>query len=80
MNIQTRKLNFVQEFLQLSNEEIIDKLAAILKQERKKQFEKNIKPMSLDTFNKRIDKAEKEANEGKVTDAKILKKAIKLWD
>ena len=80
MNIQTRKLNFVQEFLQLSNEEIINKLATILKQERKKQFEKNIKPMSVDTFNKLIDRAEKDANEGKVTEAKALKKAIKSWD
>ena len=77
MNLQTRKINFVQEFLQLSNEEIIDKLEAILNQERKKYFEKNIKPMSLDKFNKLIDKAEKDASEGKVTEAKVLKKAIK---
>jgi soluble cytochrome b562 len=80
MNIQTRKLNFVQEFLQLSNEGIIDKLAAVLKQERKKQFEKSIKPMSLDGLNKLIDKAEKDAKEGRVTEAKALKKAIKAWD
>lgn len=79
MNIQTRKLNFVQEFLQLSNEEIIHKLEAMLKQERKKQFEKNIKPMSLATFNKLIDRAEKDAKEGKVTEVNDLKKAAKLW-
>ncbi len=80
MNLQTRKLNFVQEFLQLSNEEIIDKLETILKQERKKYFEKSIKPMSLEKFNSMMDKAEKDAREGKVTEAKVLKKAIKSWD
>lgn len=79
MNIQARKLNFVQEFLQLSNEEIVIKLEAILKQERKKQFEKTIKPMSVDKFNKLIDRAEKDAKEGKVTEVSYLKKAIKEW-
>ena len=37
MDLQTRKLNFVQEFLALSNEKIIDKLESVLKKEKKQE-------------------------------------------
>ena len=43
MDIQTRKLNFIQEVLAVSNEKIIDKLEALLRKERKK----NIKSPSV---------------------------------
>lgn len=36
MDIQTRKLLFIQEILALSNERIIDKLETILKKEKSK--------------------------------------------
>jgi hypothetical protein len=36
MDIQTRKLNFIQEILAVSNEKIIDKLESLLKKEKKK--------------------------------------------
>lgn len=37
MDLQTRKLNFVQEFLALSNEKIIGKLESVLKKEKKQE-------------------------------------------
>jgi len=36
MDIATKKLRFVQEFLQLNDEELIDKLNQFLKSERKR--------------------------------------------
>ena len=36
MDIQTRKLNFIQEILAITNEKVIAKLESILKKERKK--------------------------------------------
>ena len=36
MDIQTRKLNFIQEILAISNEKVISKLESLLKKEKKK--------------------------------------------
>lgn len=36
MDLQTRKLNFIQEVLAVGNEKIIDKLEALLRKEKKK--------------------------------------------
>lgn len=37
MDLQTRKLNFVQEFLAINNEEIIGKLERVLNKEKKQE-------------------------------------------
>lgn len=57
MNLETRKIEFVQEFLNLQNEEIISRLEKILRKE-KSTSEKNFEPMTIAEFNERIDKAE----------------------
>ena len=41
MDIQTRKLNFIQEILALSNEEIIVKLEGMLMREKRKESNKS---------------------------------------
>ena len=79
MDIQTRKLHFVQEFLRVKNEKLIDKLEKNLKSERKKQFEDSLKPMNIKDFNKMIDNAEKDSKNGKLTSAQDLKKDIDSW-
>ena len=79
MDIQTRKLHFVQEFLRVKNEKLIDKLEKIIKSERKKQFEDILKPMNIKDFNKMIDNAEKDSKNGKLTSAQDLKKDIDSW-
>ena len=54
MDIQARKIEFVQEFLQLQSEEIISHLERFLKLEK----EISIKPMTTNELNSRIDKSE----------------------
>ncbi len=53
MDIQTRKIKFVQAFLQLESEELISRLEELLKI-GKKEF----KPMSIEELNSRIDRSE----------------------
>ena len=72
-------IHFVQEFLRVKNEKLIDKLEKILKSERKKQFEDSLKPMNIKDFNKMIDNAEKDSKNGKLTSAQDLKKDIDSW-
>jgi hypothetical protein len=79
MDIQARKISIIQEFLRINSEELINKLDKFLHDEKKKIYEKDLKPMSLDNFNDMIDKAEDDAVNDRVVEAKILKKDIEKW-
>ena len=79
MDIQTRKINFVQEFLRLRNIKLIEKLEKILLEEKAKDYEANLKPMSKDKFNKMIDESVEDVKKGKVVDARELKETVKKW-
>lgn len=80
MDLQTRKLNFIQEFLRLKNEALIDKLERVLRSEKHKQFEENLSPMSLGEFNQIIDSAEMDSRNNNLTLAKDLKKEVDSWE
>lgn len=79
MDIQTRKINFVQEFLRLRNIKLIEKLEKILLEAKAKDFEANLKPLSIDNFNKMVDKSIEDATQGNVVDARELKESVKRW-
>ena len=79
MDIQTRKINFVQEFLRLRNMKLIEKLEKILLEDKAKDYEANLKPMSIDNFNKIIDKSLDDAKQGNVVNAGELKESVKKW-
>jgi hypothetical protein len=79
MDIQTRKINFVQEFLRLRNIKLIEKLEKILLEDKAKDYEANLKPMSVDNFNKMIDKSIDDAKQGNVVNARELKESVKKW-
>ena len=78
MDLQTRKLQFIQEFLRINSEEIINKLDKFMHDERKKIHEQELKPMSLDQFNELIDRSEDDFANGRVIEAKDLKDEIEL--
>jgi hypothetical protein len=79
MDIQTRKINFVQEFLRLRNIKLIEKLEKILLEDKAKDYEANLKPISIDNFNKMVDKSIEDATQGNVVDARELKESVKKW-
>ncbi|MGZ5283119.1 MAG: hypothetical protein ACXWDO_13135 [Bacteroidia bacterium] len=79
MDLQSRKITFVQEFLRLQNENVIAKLEKILRREKSLLFEESLKPMSLEDFNSHIDKAVEDAENGNVISASDLKAKIKKW-
>ena len=79
MDIQTRKINFVQEFLRLRNIKLIEKLEKVLLEDKAKDYEANLKPMSIDNFNKMIDKSIDDAKQGNVANARELKESVKKW-
>lgn len=58
MDLQTRKIKFVQEFLKLQSEQAISRLENLLKKEKKTEIEKPFKPMTEKELNERIDQSE----------------------
>ena len=74
MDLQTRKIEFIQEFLKLQSEEVISQFENLLK--KKSINEKsNVKPMSIKELNSRIDKSEADFKTGKFkTTSQLLAK------
>lgn len=58
MNLEARKIEFVQEFLKLQSEESISRLEVILEKEINASLDHVFEPMSQDELNKRIDQSE----------------------
>jgi len=79
MDIQARKLNFVQEFMRITDEELVARLENLLQSERKRSVEKELVPMTIDDFEKIIEKSESDYLNGRETDAKELLKLIDTW-
>jgi len=67
----------VQEFLRLKNEEIISGLESMLKKRKSEIYENELKPMSLENFNKEIDQALEDSENDRVIKASDLKSKFK---
>ena len=71
MDLQTRKIEFVQEFLKLQSEELVSQFENLLKN----KAQQNVKPMSVIELNARIDKSEDDFKNGKFkTSSELLSK------
>jgi hypothetical protein len=79
MNIQARKLILIEEFLRISDENLIAKLESFIKQEKKAAHDESLKPMSLEDFHEMIDQARQDSHAGKVISHQELKKKVKSW-
>ena len=58
MNLETRKIEFIQEFLKLKNEEVVSRFENLLEKERDLVIYPDHKPMTKEDLNKRIDQSE----------------------
>ena len=74
MDLQTRKLNFIQDFLKLESEKTIAQFEKLLRNTVVKDLE--MSPMMVTEFHKRIDQS---LGDGKVTDANDLLIEIEKW-
>ena len=80
MDLEARKISFVQEFLRLESEEIVIHLEKILHKQKVELIDQEMKSMSIDQFNKEIDQSLDDAENGRIRLAKDLKSKIKKWD
>lgn len=79
MNLETRKISFVQEFLRLQNEEIVSGLEKMLRNRKAELIENNLKPMSMQQFNDEIDQALNDSKNGQIIKATDLKTKVQKW-
>lgn len=79
MDLETRKISFIQEFLAIENEEIVIRLENFLKSEKKNNLDKAFRPMTADELNRRIDQSEQDSIKGNLTKSEDLLKEIKKW-
>ena len=74
MDLQTRKIAFVQEFLSIQSEEVISRLEKYLKKEKITMEEKAFQPMTIEELNRRIDQSEQDSINGRLIESKDLLK------
>lgn len=79
MDLEARKILFVQEFLRLQSEEVVSGLENLLRKKKTELLEENMNPMSLQQFNKEIDQALEDSEKGRLTKASDLKEKMKKW-
>ena len=80
MDLQTRKISFVQEFLSIESEEIISRLENFLKKEKKINTNKEFSPMTMEEFQNRINQSEQDSINGRLTEMNDFLAEIKKWD
>lgn len=79
MDLQTRKIQFIQRVLRIQNENILEKLEKLLHQEREKLIEKDLEPMSIEEFNSLVDAAEEDDKNGQLYNAVGILNDIDRW-
>lgn len=80
MDLQTRKLELIQEFLKIQSEDVISRLEKILKKENKNFYNNDFKPMTMEEFNSRIDKSMEDSVNGRLIESSGLKTKIDKWN
>ena len=80
MDIQSRKIAFVQEFLNVQNEDLLAYLEKILDEGKKLLLKDKIQPMTIEEFYKRIDQSMKDSKNGRLTEVNILMEEILKWN
>ncbi len=76
MNLETRKISFIQEFLCLQNEEIISALEQFLRLKQSELIKETVTPISIEQYNEEIDKAMKDSENKRMVKATELKTKI----
>jgi hypothetical protein len=78
MDLQTRKLEFVKEFLKLQSENAVADLEKALKKARQKK-DAEVKPFTIEQLQSRVEESLQDYKNGKVTAAEELIAEIEKW-
>ena len=79
LNLEHRKLNFIESFLRINDVEIIDKLEKVIQLDLKKDKQEDLKPMSLESFYEMIDESVEQHKKGEVYSSEEMDALIESW-
>ena len=74
MDIQTRKIEFIQEFLKVQSEELISRLESVLKNK-----DDDFKPFTIEELNARVDKSLDDSKNDRVIESTVLRSEMEEW-
>jgi len=75
MNIHLRKIQLAQDILSLDDEQILSVLEDLLKKKKAKKYEEDLKLLTIEELNERINHAEEDIRSGRYkTSEELLKK------
>jgi hypothetical protein len=77
MDLQTRKIAFIQDFLKLESEKVIVQFEKLL--QKQTITESTLEPMSDVDFQKRINQSVSDSAEGKLTSSEHFLEEIAEW-
>ena len=80
MDLQSRKISFVQEFLSIESEELISRFEKLLKNNKATEEEADFRPMTIAELNQRIDQSEQDSINGRLTEMNDFLAEIEKWD
>ncbi|NRT14164.1 hypothetical protein HNP99_000489 [Flavobacterium sp. 28A] len=80
MDLQSRKISFVQEFLSIESEELISRFENLLKNKNTAFKNTELNSMTISELNRRIDQSEEDSNKGKLTEMEDFLDAIEKWN
>lgn len=66
MDIQTRKMQFIEEYLRITDESLLEKLTLLLRKERQKQLKATLRPMSQEELVEKLERSENDIAAGRV--------------
>ncbi len=79
MDLKTKKINFIKDFIELENEDLVDKLDKVLHSDKFRKYEKELKPMPMKDFLTLIDQAKIDVDSNNITSVDDLEKEVKQW-
>lgn len=79
MDIQTKKLKLIEDFLSISDEKLLDKLDHLIKNEKHKGNSENFKPLSINEFHEMVNEAVEDYEKGNTILQEDLEKEVLTW-
>lgn len=79
MNIQTKKLKLIKDFLQISDETLLDKLERLIQQESKPTASDQMHTLTLEEFRNLVNETILDYENGRTLDQDQLEKDVQAW-
>ena len=79
MSLEAKKIQFVQEFLRLQNEEIVTGLEMMMHKWKVESMEVGFKPMTIGQLNAEIDEALEDSHNERIIKTSDLKEKYNKW-